>query len=340
MSFFDTNLEVLWILWNKPTRHSSILENSFSLRSNSPLPCSQSHWPYFQHVSAFGIFIMSLAVVCQYNFLHLYCLAWKFGGRDMQKVSVCIFSEELLVEQAATGTRPQATWCTLLWEFQGCLAQAGRGTPWGRDCQSGMKHFPLLDETSWLYLVALLQGETRCHGAGATCCAAGSLLAWAARCGTLPPCPRVKLGAKPGEICLFWKVSLSQSLISIKGTHSNLPLLLLYLIRPQLTTLVLGAGNSVIRALTLFWILKASCFYGCQIQSFRSPRLAAVLSCELIATPGQVSVGIVLPGTNNIDFQGKEGVSASRIKSCVLFMILSSVRKKCSITLLSFSRRE
>lgn len=53
-----------------------------------------------------------------------------------------------------------------------------------------------------------------------------------------------------------------------------------------------------------------------------------MLSCDLIALPGQVSVGIVLPGTNNIDFQGKEGVFASQIKSFVLFMILSSVRKK------------
>lgn len=247
----------------------------------------------------------------------------------MQKVSVCIFSVELLLEQTGAGTRPQATRCTLLWEFQGCLAQAGRGIPWGWDCQGGMKPFLLLDETSWLCLVALLQGEARCHGTGATCCAAGSILTWAVRCGH----PRVKLGAKPGEVCLFWKVSLSQSLISTKGTHPKLPLLLLYLIRPQLTTLVLGAGNSVIRAQTLFWILKASCFYSCQNQSFRSPPLAAVLSCELIATPGQVNVGIILPGANNIDFQGKEGVSASWIKSCVWFMILSSVRKKCSITL-------
>lgn len=151
-----------------------------------------------------------------------------------------------------------------------------------------------------------------------------SLKHWDVAC--CPLCPRVKLRARLGEIYLFWKVSLSQSFISTKGTRPNLPLLLLYPFRLQLTTLVLGAGNSVIRVLRFFWILKISCFYSCQKQSFSSPHPAAVLSCELIATPGQVSVSIVVPGTNNIDFQGKEGVF------CISDLVLCFV---CDNSLLS-----
>lgn len=236
------------------------------------------------------------------------------------------------MEKTGAGTRPQATWCTC---YGSCRGLLGRGA----HPEGGITRVACNPSHSWkrpagLTKAALVQGETQCPQDWcplAVLLAASSLKQWdVAHC---HPCPRVKLRAKLGEICLFWKVSLSQFLISTKGTHPNLPLLLLYLIRLQLTALVLGAGNSVIRALTVFWILKLSCFYSCQNQSFRSPPLAAVLSCDLIATPGQVSVGIVLPGTKDIDFQGKEGVSASQIKSCVLFMMLSSVRKKCCITL-------
>lgn len=210
------------------------------------------------------------------------------------------------MEQTGAGTRPRGN--LMLWEFRACLAE-------GHTLRVGIPGWHLTLLTLGRDQL-VLQGSTSLVPLGlvlpAVLLAPSSLQQWQlAHC---HPCPRVELRAKLGEIHLFWKASLSQSLISAKGTHPNLPLLLLYLIRLHLTTVVLGAGNSLTRALTLFWILKASCFYSCQNQSFRSSPPAAVLSCELIATPGQVRVGIVLPGTNNIDFQGKEGASASQIK--------------------------
>lgn len=64
---------------------------------------------------------MSLGCFLPVKILRPYCLAWKFTGCDMQtqKISVCVLSVVLLLEEAGGGTRdPEATWCASYGSFR------------------------------------------------------------------------------------------------------------------------------------------------------------------------------------------------------------------------------
>lgn len=249
----------------------------------------------------------------------------------MQKISLSIFSEELLMEQ--TGAGP--TWCTCCWSLR-----LGRGAP----CEGGITRVAphpshsLKTPAGFPRQHFLREGVPWGLVTPAVLLAPSSLQPWGvAHC---HPFPRVKLRAKPGEICLFWKVSLSQSLISAKRTHPNLPLLLLYLLRLQLTTPALGVGNSVIRALTLFWILKISCFYSCQTQSFTSaPPAAVLLWADCYSWAGKCQHCFAWHQQYWLPRQG--GCFCIWDQSSPVFCLWYSLlsEKKCCITLSLFSKR-
>lgn len=139
-------------------------------------------------------------------------------------------------------------------------------------------------------------------------------------------CLRVTSRVEAGEICIFlntitlWPPHLYQR-SCFKFVKVRIPFyIFLCLIRCYLTSVTLRDGNSVIRALTLFWILKTLLlFYSYQNQSFWSPLelpcfllswllllsrcVAALLWLELtILTSKEIKVLLLLVTTSAFGF--------------------------------------
>lgn len=128
----------------------------------------------------------------------------------MQKISGCIFSEDLLVEQMSWNKTP-GQFDALPLGVPGLLGQ------WAHP-EGGISRVACNPSHSGKRPAGFTRQIFRrvklgAIGTGASCCAAGTLLSslkqWdVAHCHR---CPRVKLRVKLGEIRLFWKVSLSIS---------------------------------------------------------------------------------------------------------------------------------
>lgn len=107
-------------------------------------------------------------------------------------------------------------------------------------------------------------------------------------------CLRVTSRVQAGETCRFlksitlWPPHLYQR-SCFKFVKASIPFFIFFcLIWCYLTSVALRDGNSVIRALTLSWILKTLLFfYSYQKSIFPISPWVAVLSSKLAAAPGQ-----------------------------------------------------